>query len=359
MSLSPSSHEIEISIFGNGFGECVVVHVGNGEWIIVDSFKDPYSKEPIALEYLKKINVDYSKAVQAIVATHWHDDHICGLSQIVKECKNALFICSDAIKKKDFLEFVCSDADLIESRPGIKELRNILEELRGRNAKITLALENRVLLNNPQYQIHSLSPSDDAVLLALQEIAGFLPKEMQPRKGIPDIHPNYTGIVLLICVDGQSILLGADLEEPINGKLGWSAIISSPGRPTGKSNAFKIPHHGSSTAHHDGIWVHLLEPKPPSFLSSFIRGKCLLPQKGDIKRILEYTDKVWITTSPYVKKKANKRDRMVEKTIKETVKSIRSLSDKGHIRMRFKGSNSWNVELFGSAMPLTECLTTS
>lgn len=362
MELSPSYHEIEISIFGNSFGECVIVHLGKGEWIIIDSFEDQYSKKPIALEYFKSINVDYAKAVKVIVATHWHDDHIRGLSAIVNECKSALFICSEATQKDEFLKFICADADLNERRPGIQELSNILEELKDRGATVTKAVETKLLLNNPLYKIYSLSPSDHAILLAQQEIVDLLPKEMQPRKGIPHISHNNTGIVLLICVGGQGILLGADLQESGDNKLGWSRIIISPGRPTDKSNAFKIPHHGSSTSHHDRIWVDLLEPKPLSFLTSFVLCDCLLPKREDIKRILKYTDKAWITTNPYEKKKPHKRDRTVEKTIKETVKTMNSLSDRGHIRMRLdyqRKNSSWNVELFGSAMPLAKCLMAS
>jgi hypothetical protein len=361
MSSNPPGHEIEISIFGNNYGECIVVHLYNGEWIIIDSFKDPHSKRPIALEYLKSINVDCAKAVKIIVATHWHDDHICGLSEIVNECKSASFVCSEATKSDEFLQFICSDADLNESRPGIQELRNILEELKKRKASVVRAIENRLLLNNCHYQIFSLSPSDYAISLAHKEILALLPKELQPRTGIPNILPNCTGIVLLILIAGQGVLLGADLIELGDIKLGWSRIISSR-CSNEKSNAFKIPHHGSSTSHHDGIWVNLLQPKPITFLTSFVRGACVLPNKKDIKRILKHTDKVFITTNPYVKKKANKRDRTIEKTINETVKSIRSLSDKGQIRMRLNSDipgSSWKVELFGSAIELAKCLVTS
>lgn len=277
----------------------------------------------------------------------------------MNECKSASFICSEATKSDEFLQFICSDADLNESRPGIQELRNILEELKKRKASVVRAIENRLLLNNSHYQIFSLSPSDYAISLAHKEIVALLPRELQPRTGIPNILPNRTGIVLLILVAGQGVLSGADLTESGDARLGWSRIISSPGRPNEKSNAFKIPHHGSSTSHHDGIWVDLLQPQPLSFLSSFVRGDSVLPNKSDIKRILKHTDKVWITTNPYVKKKANKRDRTVEKTIKETVKSIRSLSDKGQIRMRLDSNMSgspWKVELFGSAIELAKCL---
>jgi beta-lactamase superfamily II metal-dependent hydrolase len=359
MSLIPSSEEIEISIFGKGFGECIVVHLGDGQWMIIDSFKDPHTKKPVALEYLRSIGVDNEKAVKAVVATHWHDDHICGLGEIVAECKNAMFICSEATRMDEFLQLIYSDVDLKEKRPGIEELGKILEELKSRKASVIRAVENKILINDSKYQIYSLSPCDDAITLAQKQVVKLLPKVMQPRRGVADIAPNHTGVVLLICAGVQKILLGADLEESGNNQLGWSRIVASPGRPSYKSNAFKIPHHGSITAHCDDVWVKLLERNPPSFLTAFVRGLQALPKKTDVSRILKFSDKVWITTNPYIKRKPYKRDNTVERTIKESTKSMRSISDKGQIRMRVDrraSDNAWEVKLFGTALPLAECL---
>jgi hypothetical protein len=60
---APAPHEIEISLFGPGFGESIVVHAGNDHWIIVDSCIDADSGRPAALAYLDSIKVDVSSAV--------------------------------------------------------------------------------------------------------------------------------------------------------------------------------------------------------------------------------------------------------------------------------------------------------
>src|SRR5260370_41862626 len=39
-------------------GECVVVHLGFGEWIVIDSCIDRSSREPIAIAYLNRLGVD-------------------------------------------------------------------------------------------------------------------------------------------------------------------------------------------------------------------------------------------------------------------------------------------------------------
>ena len=46
MSLAapPRTDELEVSLFGPGVGECVIVHLGAGEWMVVDSCLDPATR---------------------------------------------------------------------------------------------------------------------------------------------------------------------------------------------------------------------------------------------------------------------------------------------------------------------------
>ena len=64
---SPESDEIEVNIFGPGYGECVLIHIGNGKWVVVDSCVDRDS-QPAALTYLRSIGSDPSEAVCLIIA---------------------------------------------------------------------------------------------------------------------------------------------------------------------------------------------------------------------------------------------------------------------------------------------------
>lgn len=49
LAIPPKADELEVSVFGPGIGECVVVHAGAGEWMIVDSCVDRSSGLPVAL----------------------------------------------------------------------------------------------------------------------------------------------------------------------------------------------------------------------------------------------------------------------------------------------------------------------
>ena len=50
----PSRDEIEVSVFSRGYGECIVVHAGDGFWIGFDSLLNPRGK-PAALDYFQEI----------------------------------------------------------------------------------------------------------------------------------------------------------------------------------------------------------------------------------------------------------------------------------------------------------------
>jgi glyoxylase-like metal-dependent hydrolase (beta-lactamase superfamily II) len=71
----PAAHELEVSVFGPGKGECIVIGLPGGPWLVVDSFqvKVAGGRSPVAVEYLKRINVT---DVAGVFITHWHDDHM-------------------------------------------------------------------------------------------------------------------------------------------------------------------------------------------------------------------------------------------------------------------------------------------
>ena len=94
-----------VSLFGPGYGEGILIHLGSKEWIVVDSCINPETGNSVALEYFETINVD-PNSVKLIVATHWHDDHIRGLCDVVRNCKKAEFVISEALIEDEFINLV-------------------------------------------------------------------------------------------------------------------------------------------------------------------------------------------------------------------------------------------------------------
>ena len=98
----PNSDEVEITVFGPGYGEAIAIHVGSGRAIIVDSCLDNAGR-PATIGYLKQLGVDVASQVEAVAASHWHDDHTKGLSTVIDECRSASFCLSSALQKQEFV----------------------------------------------------------------------------------------------------------------------------------------------------------------------------------------------------------------------------------------------------------------
>src|SRR5260221_10149936 len=108
-STPPHQNELEVSLFGPGFGECLVVHLGAGEWMVVDSCPNADKSRSIALDYLGQMGVDVAARVKLVVATHWHDDHIQGLGGVLVDAVSARFACSAALRTEEFFALIAAD----------------------------------------------------------------------------------------------------------------------------------------------------------------------------------------------------------------------------------------------------------
>jgi hypothetical protein len=91
-----------------------------------------------------------------------------------------------------------------------------------------------------------------------------------------------------------AILLGGDLEETSDDQIGWSAIIDSTERPRKRAIVFKVPHHGSGNAHHEGVWTEMLVAAPYAILTPWNRGR-KLPTPSDVTRITSLTRHAYST----------------------------------------------------------------
>lgn len=366
----PAIDEVEVSLFGPGFGESIVIHLGFNEWLIVDSCIEGNLKTPAPLNYLRRIGVDPSQAVKLIVATHWHDDHVGGLAEVFKRCISAKFVCSGALNSDEF--FTLADAlgarSLMNSS-GVDEFYKIMQLLQerhqGRIASITpeWAVADRLLLQRTAdalpYQIHSLSPSSGSIALAHAEIAPLVPtgtrQPSQRKKRLVSLRPNHTAVVLWVRVGDLQVLLGSDLEETGDARTGWTVIVDSTTRPSGRATVIKVPHHGSRNGDQPRVWAEMLDDSPVAVLTPFSSGGVSLPTKADADRICRRTDNAY--ASAVVRQRSVRRPRAVDRTIKEVTRSIRVISgESGQVRLRSNasGQGGWTIDLFGNALPLAK-----
>lgn len=356
----PSDDEVEVSIFGPGVGECIVAHVGQGLWGVVDSFRDPDTGDPIALRYLRDIlGIDVATQVRFVVMSHWHDDHVRGAATLLEACSAATFWCSDALRSDEFLELVeASGRQPVRPSAAIAEFREILEILQGRGVTPEwLVADRRCFLESGgpfSAEMWALSPSSAAIARAKIELASLFPRARQPKARIVKQDANDVAAAILISLDGgqYQILLGSDLETRASDQLGWRAVVKSTGRPREASHLFKVAHHGSSNAHLDEIWTQLLRPAPLAVVAPYGRGATPRPTDSDLVRIKSRAGRAFITTArntfgPRPRKPA------VEAQIRATAISRRALwgTDAGHVRVRQKIRDGGppSVELFAKA----------
>jgi len=327
------------------------VHTAAGEWLLFDSCINPSDNKPAGLSYLEAIGVSVEDSVKLVVATHWDDDHIAGLARVVEKATSAIVACSGTLTDEDVLAFVYAQEGE-ETSPlgsGVDELRAILE-LRGR--EIVWAKENVPLCPHPPGDspaVVALSPSEDAVARSVESLieAATGKSVTLRRRYTASEGPNGASIACSVRGPDDRIILGADLVNGPNPAAGWDAVLSNA-KPEGPAAVFKVPHHGSEGAHHDGVWEEMLADDPIAVLTPWTLAGNYLPLERDIERLKRFTDNVFLTAMPALKRveKAAQVERLIRRLHGD---QLETLTGWGHVRARKRVGDSWRVDLFGDA----------
>ena len=248
----PSSDEIEITLFGPGYGEAIAIHLGDDAWILVDSCVDPDSRNPAAETYLSAIGVP-SSSVKALVASHWHDDHVRGFSQLAAIYSDAELNISAVFSDAEAEVFLAAynGAAAPKLTRGTGEM---YRALKARDSAFHVSQRSNILersVGQPPrvVRVTAMSPVPAAMAGSLARMAEYIPG-VRRDDGIghaPEFGPNIEAVVIRIDWGSDAILLGADLEE--HPKHGWSAVISDPWCAARKpAGLYKVAHHGSHTS---------------------------------------------------------------------------------------------------------------
>lgn len=348
----PAPDQVEVSLFGPGVGESVLVHLGAGHWMVVDSCIGRGRKKPAALEYLEQLGVDASEAIVMIVATHWHDDHVRGISQLLEVATSATFYAAEAIRPQEFIALT-GIAPTSKFTSGVDELAKvarIADQRSSRSASpltpVRSSMRLRLSPGSAVSEVWARSPSNEDLRLGRQAIAALISDPSPRARRVPELEPNDTSVVLHLTTLAGPVLLGGDLEHfPSSRVRGWHAVLddhTSPGAPAG---LFKVPHHGSINADCPEVWQHALSGKPVAILTPFERGVTPIPRPEDRGRIRGLASQAYLTSDK--RGRAVVRDRAVEKTIRETTRNfVPNTLEMGQIQARALGG-VWKIR--GSA----------
>jgi beta-lactamase superfamily II metal-dependent hydrolase len=366
----PAPDQIEVSIFGPNFGECIVAHFGSNRWIVIDSCEYPgISGGPIALRYLGELGVNASTAIERIIVTHWHSDHCTGISQIVAACPNASIWLASALTTPEFMTFVKRLSKNKTTTAALKtaEFTNILDELLKRKKAglptYGVASQNSLIQHAPAselahggaFRLVALSPSHGDHLDFLNRVAAQMPRAGKPKRSLGSPTPNEVSVVSLLEIGDAAVLLGADLENS-KPSSGWEAVVAANrySRFGPKAGVYKIPHHGSLTGHNTDVWAEMLESSPIAVLSPWRLGRGRLPVREGVKAITAHTRNAYATTAEGGSR-ARKRHPSVQSFFRSNNIRVHSLeAPTGFVRLRKRQGERWSIELFGAACRLDE-----
>lgn len=360
----PADDEVEVTVFGPGFGECVLVHLGSAHWIIVDSCidaSDTQDRRPVAERYLRALGFDPAADVKLIVATHWHDDHVRGMARLVAACASAAFGCSGALVKQEFVEYVkmLETARTTTAGAKVREIGRVLDLLHSTGRTIKYAIGSRPLCgldgarlaHGHRATITALSPSDREFTLFLEHIATMMPAHGQPAMAAPPRQsPNLASVVLAVSVGDVNLCLAADMELHSDQLRGWNAVLSEAAMSSvGPASMVKVAHHGSHNGHHVPYWNTYVAPQPHCVVTPFNRSS-KLPRDTDIDR-LTALGTLYIT-GPRNLPKPVARDGAVERSLWESGIVLRDLQEPiGMVRLRraVGAGGNWQADIFPPA----------
>lgn len=357
--------KLKLVLFGRGVGEGVLCNYDSDEWVIVDSCygKNNSEKKAAALEYLEEHSISFEK-VKLIVISHFHDDHIKGMLDIVRHCTSARIFVPEALSTKEFVTYIATIADVNSTtapQQGVSEIFNIFYEAHntGREIERTRA-DVSLYFNQKNFaRVSALSPSN----LECQETLAYFIEQVKTLNESVSLElpanvkkKNINNNCITLCISGNvnsDILLGADLEVSTNLKKGWSALAATQLAPKNTASVFKISHHGSVNGYCPVSWSKLAvtNTKPIGILTPYSRQN--LPRAEQIEVLQAVTSELY-STSPIKEYPLNTTDKKV--LDEKRVESIARINlNFGYIELNEvsrNGSSWYDVKTVGAALKL-------
>lgn len=376
-NISKPAHDVfEITTIGTGSskGESVVVHLGNDEWIIIDCCRSAQYDMPLPLHYLHEIGVT-DDMVKMIICTHWHGDHIDGLSTLIEKCTNADFYIAAIGEYKDFVQFILSqNASTTTPYEAWIEMKACLDALsaRTKSRKAKFLFHDQVFFQNKDRDVtvYSLSPSDD-MIVRFDSLLARLKLSTPNKDDVDDLDANMCSLALAIDYKGQKIFIGGDIETGLSKistprdctkecdkycglgmcNIVHEGIVYNQYKPF---NYVQIAHHGSVTAYCPIMWNdHIAKEDAIGTTTLYLGRGESLPRREMLKIFQSKIKKLYITGVSAAKK----NDKLDVK-----IKAIDNISDLpnyvddiGIIVSRYNPSNlKWKHTQIGAAKRVTK-----
>ena len=363
----PDADELEITVLGPGTssGESIVVHIKDGEWIVIDSCT--CGNRVLPLYYLKDLLHVPLTNVSMVICSHWHLDHVQGLPAVLNECPNAELYIAQAGDFKGVLNHILDMAglDTIDSRVWTIFDECLTELSNNQRPKPHYLGHNEPVFTPKQgpVEMNALGPSDEMFRLFTTSLANITPENPKVSE-IENLEGNMCSLALSMKYVGQRILLGGDMEVGRNDRYdhtkcsttcgahaatGWCDVIeNSKVLPLHRPYTFvKLPHHSSVTGYCPEIWKKHMN-NPVGVTTAFDCGNSEdLPHKDMLELYKNHCKSLYITYGNDAVKEIEEEHEMkpaiegieVLEEVKETI---------GIVVSRWKsGEEDWKVYTFG------------
>lgn len=274
-----------VVVGGPSQGESVLIHYGDGMWIMVDSCT--YGGENLPLLVLEKLHAEKT-SVTRVICTHWHDDHVAGLSEILKECPNSYFLVpsvTNAIILPQYFVYKSEKAVKENEKEAWQMFQKCLDVLSKRDNVLDPELKEKQFVkigesildydtHHTHVDIKALSPSQQMCSKFGQMLADGDANTCDFDDS--EIEPNMCSITIGIKFgeNRRSLFLGADLEcnrppdsaynscvEECAERHGLGMCNLKGSRhlePFGQFSYTKINHHSSKTGYCCHYWDALV-----------------------------------------------------------------------------------------------------
>lgn len=364
----PSPEEVEITVLGIGgnSGESVVIHVGNGDWVVIDSCKTRAGMT-LPLYYLETIGADLSK-VAIVACTHLHGDHIEGLSDVLTQCKEARFAYSlvgDHNTMRYIIAQYCKDKNIPNGGTFDEFMKCISICNNERRHPVVIGIDQTIYAGR-NGQIYGISPS-----YKMNEIYQWKLLKYDLDEDIPKnmLKTNFCSVASILSIGEVKALLGADLEANRNhgtdhlncslyckrrNKRGWcNAVEDSQNFPLYKYDYIKIPHHSSVNGYCPKLWSQYMKKDTIGTSTIFLQGNVSLPEDYMIDLYKSHCKELYYTSDIRTTRKDNKGKSKLEEVKVKAIKDMVVMQENIGIitsRKPMDGSRDWNTNFYESAI---------
>lgn len=322
----PERGKLTIYVFGPGVGESQVVALPDGRWVVVDTCEHNGVVLPSAL--LDHFDV---RAVDLLVVTHPDRDHYKGLPHLLSASRaggsldvrvlwryrgfhtrrNVLAkLCAlDASNKRRFAELLAAD--------------DAMDRV-GRGRVFEAALDTMPWSGrggaDAGYEVTCIAPCqrDQAYegeqLAKLLHVArdGIALDERAERfllgkaRGV-DGKGNPLSLALAIRWGSIGVLLGGDVEAPMDAERGWNGVLATLAQEWPKSpdllrslKIVKVSHHGSKGAFSEAAWKLHAEARPVdlAIITPFRGSSNPPPHRETLSNLGRFAAQVALTSEP-------------------------------------------------------------